>query len=166
MSYQPMNYGYPYPDRLAQLQNQYQQAVNVPQMPQMQQPPQTNQGLLWVSGEVGAKSYLVAPNSTVLLMDSDSSRFYLKSADNSGMPSLRIFEYKEVTNMAQNAPQDSRTSENNLDGRYVTRDEYDSLKRQYEEITARLDGMSANSDSARPSNKSKRGGAGNEQSDI
>lgn len=166
MSYQPMNYGYPYQDRLAQLQNQYQQAVNVPQMPQMQQPPQTNQGLLWVSGEVGAKSYLVAPNSTVLLMDSDSSRFYLKSADNSGMPSLRIFEYKEVTNMAQNAPQDSRTSENNLDGRYVTRDEYDSLKRQYEEITERLDGMAANADSARPSNKSKRGGAGNEQSDI
>lgn len=166
MSYQPMNYGYPYQDRLAQLQNQYQQAVNVPQMPQMQQPPQTNQGLLWVSGEVGAKSYLVAPNSTVLLMDSDSSRFYLKSADNSGMPSLRIFEYKEVTNMAQNAPQGSRTSENNLDGRYVTRDEYDSLKRQYEEITARLDGMAANADSARPSNKSKRGGAGNEQSDI
>ena len=166
MSYQPMNYGYPYQDRLAQLQNQYQQAVNVPQMPQMQQPPQTNQGLLWVSGEVGAKSYLVAPNSTVLLMDSDSSRFYLKSADNSGMPSLRIFEYKEVTNMSQNAPQDSRTSENNLDGRYVTRDEYDSLKRKYEEITARLDGMAANADSARPSNKSKRGGAGNEQSDI
>ena len=166
MSYQPMNYGYPYQDRLAQLQNQYQQAVNVPQMPQMQQPPQTNQGLLWVSGEVGAKSYLVAPNSTVLLMDSDSSRFYLKSADNSGMPSLRIFEYKEVTNMAQNAPQDSRTSENNIDGRYVTRDEYDILKRQYEEITARLDGMAANADSARPSNKSKRGGAGNEQSDI
>ena len=166
MSYQPMNYGYPYQDRLAQLQNQYQQAVNVPQMPQMQQPPQTNQGLLWVSGEVGAKSYLVAPNSTVLLMDSDSSRFYLKSADNSGMPSLRIFEYKEVTNMAQNAPQGSLTSENNLDGRYVTRDEYDSLKRQYEEITARLDGMAANADRARPSNKSKRGGAGNEQSDI
>ena len=166
MSYQPMNYGYPYQDRLAQLQNQYQQAVNVPQMPQMQQPPQTNQGLLWVSGEVGAKSYLVAPNSTVLLMDSDSSRFYLKSADNSGMPSLRIFEYKEVTNMAQNAPQDSRTVENNLDVRYVTRDEYDRLKRQYEEITARLDGMAANADSARPSNKSKRGGAGNEQSDI
>ena len=135
-------------------------------MPQMQQPPQTNQGLLWVFGVVGSKSYLVASNSTVLLMDSDSSRFYLKSADNSGMPSLRIFEYNEVTNMAQNAPQDSRTSENNLDVRYVTRDEYDSLKRQYEEITARLDGMAANADSARTSNKSKRGGAGNEQSDI
>lgn len=39
-------------DRLAQLQaQQYQQ-------PTMQaQPPQTNQGLLWVQGEAGAKSY-------------------------------------------------------------------------------------------------------------
>lgn len=138
MSYQQMNYGYPYPDRLAQLQNQYQQAVNVPQMPQMQQPPQTNQGLLWVSGEVGAKSYLVAPNSTVLLMDSDSSRFYLKSADNSGMPSLRIFEYKEVTNMAQNAPQDSQSVLNQSSDNFITRTEFDDLKAKYEELEKQL----------------------------
>lgn len=79
-------------DRLAQLQaQQYQpmQAVN--------NPPQTNQGLLWVQGEAGAKSYLVAPNTTVLLMDSDESVFYLKSADSTGMPSLRVFSYSEVT---------------------------------------------------------------------
>lgn len=54
-------------------------------------------GLIWVQGETGAKSYLVAPNSTVLLMDSESQKFYIKSADASGMPiPLRVFEYKEV----------------------------------------------------------------------
>jgi hypothetical protein len=158
----------PYADRLAQLQNQYNQAVNVPQMQTVPQQ-QVNQGLLWVSGEVGAKSYLVAPNSTVLLMDSDAQRFYLKSADNAGMPSLRIFEYTEVTNVPQNAPQALNTDLKELDGKYVTREEYEGLKRQYETIMERFDSMVSNTESVEPSAKpkSRRGGNGNnEQSDI
>lgn len=168
MNYQPMqNYGnyqpmpQPYADRLTQLQNQYQQTVSMPQMQSVPQQ-QVNQGLLWVSGEVGAKSYLVAPNSTVLLMDSDSSRFYLKSADNAGMPSLRIFEYNEVTNPPQNAPQAPNTDFKELDGKYVTREEYEGLKRQYESIMERLDSMVSNTESVEPPTKpkSRRGGNG------
>lgn len=151
----------PYADRLTQLQSQYQQTVNIPQMQTTQQP-QVNQGLLWVSGEVGAKSYLVAPNSTVLLMDSDSQRFYLKSADNSGMPSLRIFEYSEVTNLPQNAPQAPNLDENVLNDKFVTREEYESLKRQYESIMERLNSMVYNTESVEPTTKpkSRRGGNG------
>ena len=173
MNYQPMqNYGnyqpmpQPYADRLTQLQNQYNQAVNVPQMQTAQ--PQVNQGLLWVSGEVGAKSYLVAPNSTVLLMDSDAQRFYLKSADNAGMPSLRIFEYSEVTNIPQNTPQALNLDENVLNDKFVTREEYEGLKRQYEAIMERLNSMVSDNEPSEPSTKpkSRRGGNGNEQSDI
>lgn len=131
---------------------------------------QVNQGLLWVSGEVGAKSYLVAPNSTVLLMDSDAQRFYLKSADNAGMPNLRIFEYTEVTNISQNAPQALNTDLKELDSKYVKREEYEGLKRQYESIMERIDSMVSNTESVEPSAKPKsrgRGGSGNnEQSDI
>lgn len=164
-NYQPMPQ--PYADRLTQLQNQYQQTVNVPQMvPQ----PQVNQGLLWVSGEVGAKSYLVAPNSTVLLMDSDAQRFYLKSADNAGMPSLRIFEYKEVTNAPTTSVNAPNFDENVLNDKFVTREEYECLKRQYESIIERLDSMVSDNESVEPSAKPKsrgRGGSGNnEQSDI
>lgn len=164
-NYQPMPQ--PYADRLTQLQNQYQQTVNVPQMvPQ----PQVNQGLLWVSGEVGAKSYLVAPNSTVLLMDSDSSRFYLKSADNAGMPSLRIFEYKEVTNAPTTSVNVPNLDENVLNDKFVTREEYEGLKRQYESIMERLDSLNSVNSEVEPipkPNKSRRGGnANNEQSDI
>ena len=159
-NYQPA----PYPDRLAQLQNQYQQAVNVPQVgAQMSLPqPQVNQGLLWVSGEVGAKSDLVAPNSTVLLMDSDAQRFYLKSADNAGMPSLRIFEYNEVTNIPQNAPQAPNLDENVLNDKFVTREEYEGLKRQYESIMERLNSMVSNTESVETTTKpkSRRGGNG------
>ena len=157
-SYQPMPQ--PYADRLTQLQNQYQQTVNVPQMvPQ----PQVNQGLLWVSGEVGAKSYLVAPNSTVLLMDSDDAVFYLKSADSAGLPSLRIFEYSEVTNLPQNAPQAPNLDENVLNDKFVTREEYEGLKRQYESIMERLDSLNSVNADVEPipkPNKSRRGGNG------
>lgn len=174
MNYQPIqNYGpyqpmpQPYADRLAQLQNNYQQAVNVPQIQTVPQQ-QVNQGLLWVSGEVGAKSYLVAPNSTVLLMDSDAQRFYLKSADNAGMPSLRIFEYSEVTNIPQNMPQALNTDLKELDSKYVKREEYEGLKRQYESIMERLNSMVSDTESVEPATKpkSRRGGNGNEQSDI
>ena len=158
----------PYADRLTQLQNQYQQTVNIPQIQTVPQQ-QVNQGLLWVSGEVGAKSYLVTPNSTVLLMDSDEQRFYLKSAANAGMPSLRIFEYNEVTNIPQNAPQAPNLDENVLNDKFVTREEYEGLKRQYESIMERLDSLNSVNAEVEPNSKpkSKRGGNGNnEQSDI
>lgn len=164
-NYQPMPH--PYADRLTQLQNQYQQTVNIPQMQAVPQP-QVNQGLLWVSGEVGAKSYLVAPNSTVLLMDSDAQRFYLKSADNAGMPSLRIFEYSEITNAPTTSLNAPNLDENVLNDKFVTREEYEGLKRQYESIMERLNSMVSDNEPSEPSTKpkSRRGGNGNEQSDI
>ena len=160
------HYAQPYPDRLTQIQNQYQQAVNVPQFqPQNQQ---INQGLLWVQGEAGAKSYLVTPNSTVLLMDSESSRFYLKSADGAGMPNMRIFEYNEVLNTPLNALQGQSGVSKELDDKYVTREEYDGLKRQYEAIMERLDGISNYAEIEQTSKSKTRGKGGSniEQSDI
>ena len=76
---------------------QYQQAVPQIQQnaPQQQAQPQNN-GIIWVQGEQAAKGYPVAPNQSVLLMDSEQSAFYIKSADNAGMPQpLRIFDYSE-----------------------------------------------------------------------
>ena len=92
--YNPYQYQSPYMAQTAP-------AVSAPVQAQAQ--PQQSNGLIWVQGETGAKSYLVAPNTTVMLMDSETQRFYLKSSDASGMPlPLRIFEYAEI--MAQNAP--------------------------------------------------------------
>ena len=68
----------------------YQQ-MYPPVMQTQQQAPQN--GLIWVQGEQAAKSYLVAPNSTVQLWDSEEKVIYLKSADASGMPSMKILDY-------------------------------------------------------------------------
>ncbi len=94
MTYQPM-----YP--------QYIPASFQPQMTQQQSQmtQQNDNGILWVQGEAGAKSWAVAPGKSVMLMDSESSTFYIKSSDNSGMPMpLRIFDYKERTEQVVQSP--------------------------------------------------------------
>lgn len=53
--------------------------------------------IIWVQGESGAKSYLVPPNSPpTLLLDSEANRFYIKSADSAGMPTLKGFQFSEL----------------------------------------------------------------------
>lgn len=55
--------------------------------------PNAQSSLIWVQGEAGAKSYMVAPNSSVTLWDSEAPVIYLKSADQSGIPNIRIIDY-------------------------------------------------------------------------
>ena len=105
----------------------FNQQPIVQQVQQMPTPaPQTNNGLVWVQGEVAAKSYPVAPNCTVMLLDSENSAFYLKSADSSGMPlPLRIFDYKERINAPSQAAAAPTSEEKiNLDN-FVTRKEFE-----------------------------------------
>lgn len=69
-----------------------------PQAPQMQQQMMMQQsqeqtGPIWVQGEAGAKSYLVGPGKTVPLWDSEAQVIYMKTADQSGMPSMKILDY-------------------------------------------------------------------------
>ena len=141
--YQP-SYGYQYPyygtqspmpDNLAQLRmntNQMQNAViqpSMPSQPMQAQPAQQSSQIIWVSGEAGAKSYMVAPGNTVMLLDAENSVFYLKSADASGMPlPLRIFDYKERNTAAQQAFCGSVAAESVNFDNFVTRKEFDELK--------------------------------------
>ena len=108
---------------------QYQQPVQaMPQQPMMNNStPQNNNGLIWVQGEAGAKSYLVAPGNTVMLMDSEGERFFIKSADASGMPlPLRIFDYKERTEMSTQAAINAPATSNNINlDNFITREEFE-----------------------------------------
>jgi len=110
--YFPATYGNPYQPQM---------------MPQYQQTQQQG-GLVWVQGIEGAKSHPVGAGQSVLLMDSESNCFFIKSADASGMPlPLRIFDYTERT--AQNAPKTAQEThtEPPIDlSAYVTRDELEN----------------------------------------
>lgn len=108
-----------------------------PQMNQQSQAQtQQNSSIIWVQGEAGAKSYLVAPNTTVQLWDSENQVIYLKSADASGMPSMKILDYKirEAVQPMQQPQVVSQTP----GAEYVTRDELASFEAQIREQIAAL----------------------------
>lgn len=112
----PMNYQQMYP----QYNYVPQQQLTQPVVPQQQT---SDNGILWVQGEAGAKSWAVAPGKSVMLMDSESNTFYIKSSDNSGMPMpLRIFDYKERTTQ-QTQPQVAQHQEIDT-SQFVTRAEF------------------------------------------
>lgn len=95
--YQP--YQPPMADQLMQLrQNQYQ--PNMQQVPQQQSP-----SIVWVQNEMEAANYLVAPNSAVTLWDSNAPVVYLKQADASGKPSMKIYDLVERIQRLAQTPQ-------------------------------------------------------------
>jgi hypothetical protein len=105
-----------------------QQPMQMQQPQPMMSQPQSN-GIVWVQGENAAKSYPVAPNTTVMLLDSESSVFYLKTSDASGMPlPLRVFDYKERTENVAKMPSDSPKNDFNVDfDNFVTYDKLNEI---------------------------------------
>ena len=95
-------------------------------------PSRQNNGVIWVNGIEGAKGYIIQPNSTVVLMDSEQNCFYLKTTNEAGVPSIRIFEFKEKTQTALTQ------NEINFDEKlknYVPRAEFDEIKNTLTNIT-------------------------------
>ena len=125
----PMNYQQMYPSYNYVPQQQLTQPV-------VQQPVNDN-GILWVQGEAGAKSWAEKKGKSVMLMDSESNTFYIKSSDASGMPMpLRIFDYNERT-VQQTQPQ--VVQHNEIDtSQFVTWEEFnkklDELFAQHGEV--------------------------------
>lgn len=88
----------------------------------------TTSSINWVQGEAGAKAFSMGPAQSVILMDSESNTFYIKSTDVSGMPMpLRIFDFKE---RLQNVPQTEKTEiAPQLDlSNFITKEEFERSK--------------------------------------
>lgn len=115
--YQPMQY---YP------QNQ--------QMNMQAQPQQNATGLIWVQGEGAAKSYLVAPGNTVALFDNESQTIYIKSADASGMPSIKILDYTFRDSAPQNKNISTQSDYATKEDVSLLKDEIDSLRAKFGEM--------------------------------
>lgn len=99
MAYTPYGWQNPYyappmPDNLMQMRQQQMQPM-APQMPQAPQNPVAQSGVQWVSGEQEARNWMIAPNAAVALWDSTAPTVYLKQADASGKPSLKIYDLVE-----------------------------------------------------------------------
>lgn len=123
--YRPTYYDPVQQNPMGQFNQQFQQPIN--QLPNQQPPRQNNSGFVWIQGgEAGAKSYLVAPGETVMLMDAENPVFFLKSADASGMPlPLRVFEYTERNNAPTGDFKGGTIGFSEMDDRFVTREEFE-----------------------------------------
>lgn len=130
MAYNPFPVGY----QPAQFYYPQQQQAQQPQP----QPAQQSNGIIWVQGEAGAKSYLVAPNTTVQLWDSESDVIYLKSADASGMPSMKVIDYKVRNAMPEQAPSVSPQAS------YATKDDVSMLQAEIDRLKSEMKGMMNN----------------------
>ena len=84
--------------------------------PTQQQTPQTNYlQLTFINGIEGAKAFIVAPNQTIYLKDSDSNILYEKKADAQGRYTLTAFELKQVDiNTPTSAPVNAYATTNDL----------------------------------------------------
>ena len=76
-------------------------------------PQQTTQ-IQYVNDRQSAEAYQMSPNSSVILMDSNLPRFYMKQTDASGMFTLKAYDFKEVE--AEKLPE------------YVTKAEFEKFK--------------------------------------
>ena len=119
----------------------YPQMYYAPQyQPQQPQQAQSN-GIIWVQGEAGAKSYLVAPNTTVQLWDSETQRIFLKSADASGMPSMKVLEYTIRDQTPANAPVTAPAPQTTNPSDFVTHAEMEAIAEQIEALKAQMNGI-------------------------
>ena len=109
---------------------------------QPQAQPQPTSSRIWVSGEAGAKAYLVAPNSSVDLWDSEGQTIYLKSADALGMPSMKIIDY---TIRDATATPKKEIPEIDL-GDYVTKKDFDAFEEKIKKQIKKLSIRSADDD--------------------
>lgn len=120
--YQPMQY-YPQNQQMAQ--------------PQMQQPQQQQQAMTdikWVQGEAGAKSYMVAPNTSVTLWDSESQVIYIKSANASGLPTMTVIDYTIRSDASHSKPALAESD-------FATKDDISILKGELDALRAKFDDM-------------------------
>lgn len=115
--YQNPYYPQPMPDNLMQMR---QQQMMQPAPPPVPQNPVATGGVQWVSSEQEARGYLIAPNSAVALWDSTAPTVYLKQADASGKPTLKIYDLVERAETPRTAPQEKGVE-------FVTREEFDRL---------------------------------------
>ncbi len=124
------------PDMLNQYKGQYQQ---MPMQP-IQQPIQSNGGLIWVDNEEQAKNYLVAPNNVVPMFDKSSSAMYIKSSDGAGMPTFKKYKLIDVD---EETPKNAPTTHKCTCGdKFATKEQINDLKAKLDDLTAKYEELS------------------------
>lgn len=111
-------------NKLVQMQNQLNQ--NYPNYAGQQ----SNNQIIFVQGETGAKAYQIPINSTVLLMSSEANEFFIKSTDQAGFPTIKKYKFTEVIQATGQSAQQQQVKTQN----FVTREEFEALKNEIKQL--------------------------------
>lgn len=109
-----------------------------PYYPQTYQPQQTQQqqqtsGILWVSGMQEASMYPVAPNNAVALWEQSGKVIYLKQADATGKPTIKVYDLVERTD----APHEDKQPD------YATKEDVGAIAKAVKDALAEMEQMKA-----------------------
>ena len=121
-------------------QPNYNNAYNYqPMMAQQQTMPQIQQPnylpLTYVNGEEGAKAYIVSPNTTIYLRDSDSNKLFIKSSDNNGKYTIEAYELTPVGENSQKA----QISHENIDpNQFISKEQLSALESKFDAKLSKL----------------------------
>ena len=96
-------------------------------------PPQVKSNIKWVSGRGEAESTPVGPNETILMLDSSTTKMYIKSAGPDGrINPLMVCDYTvaeaDFQNGSSQAAQQIDTSQ------FATKEDFNQLKQMLEDI--------------------------------
>lgn len=122
---------------VAENQNQFTQPFQAPMQNTSVTMPQTpTNDMIFVLNENEASSFPVAPNNRVVLWDKNQTTFYVKSANAQGIPSMQTFDFSERT---QNAPQTPTEHVCKCGDNFVTKDDFNALKGDFEALSKRFE---------------------------
>ena len=128
----------------------YYQPYSAPTQPnnnyqsQQTQPQQTYIPLTFVNGEVGAKAFIMTPNSVVYLQDSDSDKLYIKRSDAQGKSNMKKYKLVELDDndkIIENKSQKDNTAN------FISKEQFEALKQEFEgklsELTSKLESLTS-----------------------
>lgn len=130
-------FGNPY---LPQLQNMQAQLAQLQGNQPQQQTIQQGYQIQTVKGIAGARAFAIPPSSSIVLMDTDSSVFYVKTTDANGLETVKAYEF----------------SEKEVDAPELTSDKY-VLKSDFEKLSEQVEKL-LKADTSSNAEKSTRGG--------
>jgi hypothetical protein len=78
--------------------------------------------MVYVQGEAGAKGYPVANGYTMLLMDSEEPKFFIKQTDQMGLPTMKAYKFEEIVE-----PEPEKVE-------YITKADFEEFKKEIKDI--------------------------------
>lgn len=113
---------------------------------------QPSPGIIWIGSEKDAALYPVAPNNAVTLWNQFEPVVYLKQADASGKPTMKIYDLVE----RQETVQDARSSSDGKVSAYATKDELAGVASAVKDIDGIITSLSKEVDELKRSRKAAR----------